>query len=78
MSPAVARAWCCACNRAAGLVALPYAALLSGRTLPEVSEQVERGELHSQNGPDGIRFVCLNSLIQSELWHSKQNTEWSP
>ena len=56
--------WCACCGESVELIRLEEAAALVGMSPRAIRRQIETNLLHDVETPDGIRFICLNSLLQ--------------
>ena len=56
--------WCGECNQTVMMLRPDEAAILSGLSVRSLCRAVEASELHFAETPDGLLFICLNSLIQ--------------
>lgn len=54
--------WCTACAAPVTMVSTEQAALILGKTLRQLVSEMDAGKLHSQETPEGLFSICLNSL----------------
>ena len=57
--------WCTSCGEQVRMVSAEQAALLAGLRLGAICELSDAGVLHSTVRPDGLLFICFNSLKPS-------------
>lgn len=55
-------AWCEECGNEVRMVTADEAAILAGLSSRAIYQLIEARELHFVETPDGIVFICLNSL----------------
>jgi hypothetical protein len=56
--------WCEDCKSLALMIRPDQAAVVSGRTLRAIFADIEAGELHYLELPDGLLLICLNTLLK--------------
>lgn len=55
--------WCDNCGALALMIRPDQAAAVSGRTLRAIFTDLEAGNLHYRELPDGLLLICLNTLL---------------
>ncbi|HYW70932.1 MAG TPA: hypothetical protein VE961_07860 [Pyrinomonadaceae bacterium] len=55
--------WCEECDRLALMIRPDQAAAVTGRTLRMIFTEIESGQLHFREYPDGSVLLCLNTLL---------------
>lgn len=58
-------AWCAGCDALVLMLTVDEAASLIRATSRAICRQVEAGQLHYTEPPDGLLLICLASLLQS-------------
>lgn len=58
--------WCDGCDRTATMVTPEDAATLIGAGARSIYRLVESGDVHWGEGPGGLLFICLCSLLERE------------
>ncbi len=58
--------WCAACADLTVMVRVDEAAALAGVSSRTVYWRMETGQLHVTETPEGLRLICLNSLLKSQ------------
>jgi len=56
-------AWCAACATEVKMLTAEGAAAVAGLSLRDICRQVDAGQLHFSETPDGRLSICLNSLL---------------
>jgi hypothetical protein len=56
--------WCQGCAEQVKMVTVEQAAAVAGVSLRAIFRRVEAGKLHFTETPDGLLFICLNSLLK--------------
>ena len=59
----LARAWCGQCAGQAKMLTIAQAAAVACVSQRTIFRRVEAGLLHFTETPDGVLFICLNSLL---------------
>jgi hypothetical protein len=57
-----AEAWCDRCAEQVRMVTAEQGVLISGKSLRQLVNESDAGELHYQETPEGLLSICLNSL----------------
>jgi hypothetical protein len=56
--------WCAACDAEVPVVTAEDAAIVADRSLAVICREIEAAHLHVTEIGDGLRLVCLNSLLK--------------
>ena len=59
-----ARRWCAACDEAVQVVTAEDAAAVANRSMAAICLAIDAAHLHTVEAGDGLRLVCLNSLLK--------------
>jgi hypothetical protein len=60
----LARAWCEQCAGQVKILTVGQAAAVASVSQRTIFRRVEAGLLHFTETPDGVLFICLNSLLK--------------
>lgn len=71
-------AWCETCDRLSIMIRPDQAAAVTGRTLREIFNQIERGTLHFHEPPDGLLLICLDSLLGTQFGLTEEQKSVPP
>jgi hypothetical protein len=59
----VTQQWCDACAQQVEMLNPEQAAAVVSRSVRTIYRQIEAGQLHFSETPEGLVWVCLNSLL---------------
>ena len=59
-----ARRWCAACAEEVQVVTAEDAAIVADRSMAVICLAIDAAHLHAVEAGDGLRLVCLNSLLK--------------